>query len=115
MKKLFIAIRGVIFLVPFGKAWSSFLSELTRLYQAFVEDSVLCSIAMMACFVMQPLLLQKPSQRSRTREHFHHINIRIDLWKKGSFDELMNECRCIQNHLKSTHPGSDQSQDVACF
>ena len=25
----------------------------------------------------------------------------------------MNECRCIQNHLKSTHPGSDQSRDVA--
>ena len=25
----------------------------------------------------------------------------------------MNECRCIQNHLKSTHPGSDQSRDIA--
>jgi len=34
----------------------------------------------------------------------------IDLWKKGSFDELTNECHCIQ---RSTHLGSDQSQDVA--
>ena len=35
------------------------MSELTKLYQAFVEDSALRSIAMMACSVMQPLLLQK--------------------------------------------------------
>ena len=25
----------------------------------------------------------------------------------------MNECRCIQNHLKSAHPESDKSRDVA--
>ena len=25
----------------------------------------------------------------------------------------MNECCCIQNHLKSAHPGSDSSQDAA--
>ena len=25
----------------------------------------------------------------------------------------MNECHCIQNHLKSAHPGSDQSRDLA--
>ena len=24
----------------------------------------------------------------------------------------MNKCRCTQNHLKSIHHGSDQSQDV---
>ena len=33
------------------------MSELTRLYQAFVDDSALHSIAMMACSVMLPLLL----------------------------------------------------------
>ena len=68
---------------------------------------------MMACSVMQPLLLHKPSQQSRVWDHSHHLSRRIDLWKKGLFDELMNECCCIQNHLKSTHPGSDQSQNVA--
>ena len=57
------------------------MSELTKLYQAFVEDSALRSIIMMACSVMQPLLLQKPSQRSRTRDHSPHLNRRIDLWK----------------------------------
>ena len=27
----------------------------------------------------------------------------------------LTECRCIQNHLKSTHPGGDKSRDVACL
>ena len=27
----------------------------------------------------------------------------------------MNECHCIENHLKSTHPGSDKSRDVVCL
>ena len=102
-------------LVPFGnsKARKSFVLELARLYQAFVGDSALRSIALMACSVMQPLLLQKPCKQSKAKEHSHHLSRRLDLWKKGSFDELMNECHCIQNHLKSTHPGSDTSRDVA--
>ena len=33
--------------------------------------------------------------------------------KERSFDELLNEDCCIQNHLKSTHPGSDKSQNFA--
>ena len=47
------------FLVPFGKAGKCFVLELARLYQAFVGDSALHSIALKACSVMQPLLLQK--------------------------------------------------------
>ena len=62
---------------------------------------------------MQPLLLQKPCKLSKAKDHSHHLSRRLDLWKKGSFDELMNECRCIQNHLKSAHPESDKSRDVA--
>ena len=100
-------------MVPFGKAGKCFVLELARLYQAFVGDSALHSIALMACSVMQPLLLQKPCKQSKAKDHSHHLSRRLDLWKKGSFDELMTECRCIQNHLKSTHPGSDKSRDVA--
>ena len=67
----------------------------------------------MACSVMQPLLLQKPCKQSKAKDHAHHLSRRLDLRKKGSLDELMNECCCIQNRLKSTHPESDKSRDVA--
>ena len=93
-----------VFLVPFGKAGRSFVLELTDCIKlVFVEDSALHSIALMPCncSVMQPLLLQNPCKCSKVKDHSHHLSRRLDLWKKGSFDELMNECRCIQ---KSTHP-----------
>ena len=51
-----------IFLIPFGKAGKLFVQELAMLYQAFAEDSALGSVALLACSVMQPLLLQKPHQ-----------------------------------------------------
>ena len=78
-----VHLRSNIFLVPFGKAGRSFVSELTRLYQAFVDDSALRSIAMMACSVMQPLLLQKPSQRSRARDHSSHLIRRLIYGRRG--------------------------------
>ena len=105
--------RIIVLLVPFGKVGKCFVLELARLYQAFVGDSALHSIALMACSVMQPLSLQKPCKRSKAKDHSHHLSRRLDLWKMGSFDELITECRCIQNHFKSTHPGSDKSRDVA--
>ena len=55
------------------------------------------------------------AMRSKAKDHSHHLSRRLHLWKKGSFDKLMSEYRCIQNHLKSTHPGSDKSRDDACL
>ena len=49
--------RNNNYLVPYGKAEKSFVCVLARLYQAFVKGSVLHYIALMACSVMQLLLL----------------------------------------------------------
>ena len=62
-----------IFLLPFGKAEKSFICELARLYQAFADDTALSSIALIACSVMQPLLLQKPHKHSRAKDHLVHL------------------------------------------
>ena len=103
MRKLFIG--GLMFfwfhLGRLGRVLCLNLLDCIKL--VFVEDSALHSIALMACncSVMQPLLLQNPCKCSKVKDHSHHLSRRLDLWKKGSFDELMNECRCIQ---KSTHP-----------
>ena len=84
--------------------------ELARLYQTFVAvgDSALHST------VMQLLLLQKLCKQSKAKDHSYHLSRRLDLWKKGSVDELLKEFCCIQNHLKSTHPGSDKSYMGCC-
>ena len=50
--------RHNIFLVPSGKSGNNFVIELSKLYQAFGDNSSLHSIAFTACSVMQVLLLQ---------------------------------------------------------
>ena len=54
-------------MIPYGKAGESFVKELARLYQAYVDHSALHSIALMACSVMQSLILQKPYKYSKAK------------------------------------------------
>ena len=55
--------------VPFGKVGKSFVSELTRMYKAFVSSSGMESIAIKAAIVLHApiLLLQKPSSKSKAK------------------------------------------------
>ena len=61
--------RPNLFMIPFGKAGKSFVQELAKLYQAFADQSSLHSIALMACSVMQPVLLQQPYKQSKAKDH----------------------------------------------
>ena len=103
-----------IFLIPYGKTGRSFVQELARLYQAFAEDSALSSIALMACSVMQPLLLQKPYRKSRAKDHSAHLLRRLEMWSKGSFDALLREGHCIQDHLRRSS-SKKKSNDQSCL
>ena len=73
-----------IFLLPSGAMGKAFICEITRLLQAFAEGSAMECIALKASFVMQILLLQKPSQKSKSRDHVTHLKTRLDLWKQGN-------------------------------
>ena len=64
-------------------------------------------IALKASFVMQILLLQKPSQKSKSRDHVTHLKRRLDLWKQGNIPSLVQEERCIQRYLLSRPRPSD--------
>ena len=61
------------FKTPSGKAGRMFVQELTRLFTAYVESSMLESISLKAAMVMPTLLLQKPHQRSRLKELLTHL------------------------------------------
>ena len=87
-----------IFLLPFGKAGKLFIKELARVYQVFADDSALSLVALLACSVMQTLLLQKPHQQSHAKDHSIHLLRRLDLWSKSSFYALLKEGCCIQDH-----------------
>ena len=90
-----------LFLVPFGSAGTSVVKEIARLFQAFADGSSLERVSMKAITLVQTLLLQKPSRRSKTKEHVCHLKRRLDLWSKGDIQQLLDEGRCIQARLIS--------------
>jgi len=81
--------------------------EITRLYQAFADNSALGSISLLAISVSQPLLLQKSHKNSKAKDHSSHLLRRLDLWSKGCFEDLLQKSQCIQDRLKKQSNQSD--------
>ena len=69
------------------------------MFNAYAEGSALKSVAMKAAMTMPALLLQKPSSRSKAREHATHLERHMKLWLEGKLDDLMHEGRTIQQQL----------------
>ena len=88
-----------LFLVPYGKIGRRFIHELARFYQAFADATVFESIAMKICVILPHLLLQKPHQKSRAKEHNNQLSRRLSLWENGQLEDLVNEGRCIQQRI----------------
>ena len=51
----------------------------------------------MAIFL--PIMLQKPSQKSKPKDHRRYLEKRLLFWKEGKLDELMSEAREIQKRI----------------
>ncbi|CAB4003656.1 Hypothetical predicted protein [Paramuricea clavata] len=47
-------------------------------------------------------VLQKPSFKSKCKQHSECVRRRFNLWKLGDFNGLLKECRAIQSRLQST-------------
>ena len=58
---------------------------------------------------MPAVLLQKPSSRSKAKGHALHLERRLKAWSEGKLDDLMHECRTIQQLSRS-----QQSQQNSC-
>ena len=84
---------------PFGKAGTSFVHEISRMFQAYSGSSALERIAMKATMIMPALLLQKPHLKSRTKEHAKHLERRLATWKVGDLDSVLDEGQTIQSRL----------------
>ena len=58
-----------LFKVPSGKAGKAFVRELSGMFSAYAKGSALECVAMKAAMTIPALLLQKPSSRSKARDH----------------------------------------------
>ena len=60
--------------------------------------------------VMPALLLQKPHQRSKAKEHHTlHLERRLKLWIEGDLEDLLKEWRTIQHQFTRQHPNRPRS------
>ncbi len=55
------------------------------------------AVSMLNVFI--PTMLQKPSSKSKNRDHVKYLKKRLELWKEGRLDEIMSECKEIQKRL----------------
>ena len=90
-----------IFKVPSGNAGKAYVKETARLINCYVNNSPLQQVAMTALMIMPALLLQKPSQRSKSKDHTRKLTERLQHWKNGDFVSLVKEAQDIQGRLVS--------------
>lgn len=103
--------RRNYFTVPFGNAGKKFVSELSQLYLAFGSASTLEAVALKAATIFPILLLQKPSRASKTKDHIKCLERRLANWCNGDLDELLRECRVIQQQQRLPKSGSSKTNN----
>ena len=71
-----------------------------------LQDLPLQDIAFKAIMVMPNLLLQKPSQKSKLKDHLSALERRMELWESVEPVELLKEAETIQKCLKTSNKTS---------
>ena len=100
-----------LFLLPSGKEGKAFIEELTIMLQHFIDKSTCQAFSLTSFLIMVPLLLQKPSKKSKTSEHKEHLKRRLDMWRQGKLSELLTECGLIQKRLQAGLRSNKQHTD----
>ena len=88
------------FHIPTSKGGRYFIDEAARLINAWVRGSPLKNIALKAVMIMPSLLIQKPSNDSKSKDHTKALERRLQLWTDGHSAELLKEGE--RNYKKSS-------------
>ena len=105
-----ITWRKNLFMLPRGKAGTDFIRELARLIRLFTVPSKWYRLALAKVHIFIPLMLQKPSAKSKAKDHAKYLEKRLKLWSAGNLDALMSENREIQKKLVRNQEKKDESK-----
>ena len=106
--------RKTLFKLPSGAAGKSFVKETTKLICIWNEaKQPLNEIALKMVMIMPSLLLQKPTNKSTSKQHTEYLKKRLGHWTSGNFDELMKEGRAIQHKLKQQARKDETSEHTS--
>ena len=91
------------FLAPYGKIGREFIDKFTEHINDWNNGSPLQHITLKAAIVLVAVGLQKPSQKSKAKDHQECLGKRLDQWNRGEIGSLLSEGRAIQRHLIGSH------------
>ena len=107
--KEIVFFRNNLFKLHSGKAGKMFIDELTFWIQQFNRKTKLNKVAMKIFMTLPALLLQKPSAKSKAKQHTETLVRRIQLWREGNIDQLFREVKIIQSSFK---PSKKHEKDL---
>ena len=107
-----IGWKKKIFTLPRGKCGTDFIKELARLINLFVNKTKWQRVALSLVHIFIPIMLQKPSKKTKPRDHSKYLKLRLEKWSRGEIASLMEEASEIQKRMK---PGKNEEskEDVA--
>ena len=89
-----------LLMIPSEKAGKEFITELSSWLNKFNNDTPLQSIVLKVYMVLPSFLIQKPSRKSKAKQHSAKLSQRLTLWKEGKIDILLREGKAIQRQLQ---------------
>ena len=107
-----VHFRRNLFKLPTGRAGKEFINELTFWLRQFNSVTKLNGISIRIFMILPSLLLQKPSARSKAKDHAVALERRVASWRKGQIEELLKEAKTIQRQFKASNKPRRQ-EDLA--
>ena len=106
--------RKNLFKVPSGKAGKEFIGELTFWLRRFNRTSKLNKIAIKIFMLLPTIMLQKPSAKSKAKQHSSALERRLKQWRSGEIGALLRETRQIQSSFtKSSKMSNAASENLS--
>ena len=107
-----IGWRKNLIMVPRGRVGSDFIKEITNIINQFTNPSSKWSrLALAKVHIFIPMMLQKPSSKSKAKDHVKYLEKRLKLWKSGNLHAIMTENREIQNKLRRNQDKKQETKE----
>ena len=111
-----VFMKRNLFNLPSGNAGKLFIREVTFWLKQFNSlNSKYNSMAMKVFMVLPGLLLQKPFQASKCKDHTETLSRRLEMWKRGDMKGLADEVYYIQKRLKTTQRNNSSEDQARVF
>ena len=94
-----ITWRSNLFEVPRGRAGKDYIEEVSRILSEFTYNTKWKPFSLKLVHVFMPLMLQRPTPKSKPKQNTKYLRERLKLWADGEIDAIMKQCRQIQAHL----------------